>query len=121
MLRKHIIPPLLGVLVCILLIVMFGKTPVAALQSLFADSFTSAYYFGNMLNTAAFFMIAGTGSALAIKSGNMNLGGEGQVYLGGYIGCLVLVRSKKSVVVAVVRVHALAGFLAPLRDLGDLL
>ncbi len=93
MLRKHIIPPLLGVLVCILLIVMFGKTPVAALQSLFADSFTSAYYFGNMLNTAAFFMIAGTGSALAIKSGNMNLGGEGQVYLGGYIGCLVLVRS----------------------------
>ncbi|MBR1912476.1 MAG: ABC transporter permease, partial [Treponema sp.] len=34
--------------------------------------------------------IAGTGSAIAIRSGNMNLGGEGQVYIGGFTGCIIL-------------------------------
>ncbi len=80
----------LALAACCLLIILFGKTPVVALQSLFFGSFTSTYYFGSMLNTACFFMLAGTGAAISIKSGNMNLGGEGQVYLGGFISCLIL-------------------------------
>ncbi len=85
-----LISPAAGIAVCVALILCFAKTPAAALRSLFADSFTSAYYFGTMLNTAAFFMLAGCGSALAIKGGVMNLGGEGQVYAGGFVGCAVL-------------------------------
>ncbi len=87
---KNIYAPLLGIAACILLILGFAKEPLSALASLFTDTFTSAYYFGNMLNTAALLMVAGTGAAIAIQGGNMNLGGEGQVYLGGYIGCAVL-------------------------------
>ena len=85
-----LISPALGLAVCVALILCFARTPAAALRSLFAGSFTSAYYFGTMLNTAAFFMLAGCGSALAITGGVMNLGGEGQVYAGGFVGCLVL-------------------------------
>lgn len=81
---------LLALTACCALIVIFGKTPLAALQSLFLGSFTSAYNFGSMLSTASFLMLAGTGSAISIKSGNMNLGGEGQVYLGGFTACLAL-------------------------------
>lgn len=85
-----LISPAAGIAVCVALILCCAKTPAAALRSLFADSFTSAYYFGTMLNTAAFFMLAGCGSALAITGGVMNLGGEGQVYAGGFVGCIVL-------------------------------
>ena len=87
---KNIYAPLAGIAASVLLILGFAQHPAAALASLFTDTFTSAYYFGNMLNTAAFFMIAGTGAALAIQGGNMNLGGEGQVYIGGFAGCTVL-------------------------------
>lgn len=82
--------PLAGLAVCIAIIVFCGQQPKAALASLFAGTFTSAYYFGSMLNTAAFLMTAGCGAALAMKSGNMNLGGEGQVYVGGYVAALIL-------------------------------
>ena len=34
-------------------------------------------------------MIAGSGAAISIKSGDFNLGGEGQIYLGGFV-CAVL-------------------------------
>ncbi len=81
---------LLALAACCALILIFGRTPAAALQSLFFGSFTSAYNFGSMLSTASFLMLAGTGSAISIKSGNMNLGGEGQVYTGGFTACLVL-------------------------------
>lgn len=48
------------------------------------------FYAGNALNLASLFMIAGTGAAFSIKSGNLNFGGEGQVYLGGFTGALIL-------------------------------
>lgn len=85
-----LISPALGIAVCVALILGFAAHPLSALRSLFTDTFTSAYYFGNMLNTAAFLMLAGAGSALSIKGGNMNLGGEGQVYAGGFVGCMLL-------------------------------
>ena len=85
-----VVSPLAGVAVCVAIIMLCGAHPKVALSSLFTGTFTSAYYFGTMLNTAAFLMTAGCGAALAIKSGNMNLGGEGQVYAGGFVAALVL-------------------------------
>mgnify|MGYP002625657763 CR=1 FL=1 len=103
-LLRQLTSPLLGILVCILLLATFAAEPAQALASFFSDTFSSAYYFGSMLNTAAFLMIAGSGSALAIKSGNMNLGGEGQVYLGGFAGCLVLNAAKATNVAPIVAI-----------------
>lgn len=48
------------------------------------------YYLGSALNLSALYMIAGSGAALSIKSGELNLGGEGQIYLGGFISALLL-------------------------------
>ena len=47
------------------------------------------YYVGSALNLSALYMIAGSGAAISIKSGDFNLGGEGQIYLGGFV-CAVL-------------------------------
>lgn len=85
-----IFSPAIGFAVCILLIFIFSKKPLDSLSLFFTGTFTSRYYFGSMLNTAGFLMTAGLGASIALKSGNMNLGGEGQIYLGGYISALIL-------------------------------
>ena len=51
----------------------------------------NVYLLGTILNMATILMTAGCGSFLSVKGGNFNLGGEGQVYAGGFIGALSLV------------------------------
>lgn len=50
----------------------------------------TVYDLGNWLNTASFYMVAGTGTAISIKSGHFNLGGEGQIYAGGFTAAVIL-------------------------------
>ncbi|MBP5174826.1 MAG: ABC transporter permease [Treponema sp.] len=85
-----LLPFIFGTAICILIVILFASRPAESLRILFTGNFTSTYYFGSMLNTASFLMIAGAGAAFSIRGGNMNLSGEGQVYLGGFIAGLVL-------------------------------
>lgn len=48
------------------------------------------YFFGNMLNYASLLMIASSGAAFALRNGQVNLGGEGQIYLGGFAGAIFI-------------------------------
>lgn len=48
------------------------------------------YYFGSALNISTLYMIAGTGAAVSLKAGEYNLGGEGQIYLGGFSAAILL-------------------------------
>jgi len=50
----------------------------------------NVYLFGTILNMATILMTAGCGSFLSVKSGNFNLGGEGQVYAGGFVAAVSL-------------------------------
>lgn len=54
----------------------------------------NAFYFGQALNLSSLYMIAGTGAAFSIKSGNLNFGGEGQIYLGGFICAIFLSKAQ---------------------------
>lgn len=54
----------------------------------------NTFYFGQALNLASLYMIAGTGAAFSIKSGNLNFGGEGQIYLGGFICAIFLSKAQ---------------------------
>ena len=51
------------------------------------------YYLGSALNLSSLYMIAGTGALISIKSGDFNLGGEGQIYLGGFVSAVILAYS----------------------------
>lgn len=82
---SYFVSPLIGFFVCLVIIFFFAKNPQEAVASFFLETFSNKYYFGSMLNTATFLMIAGVGQCIALRSGNMNLGGEGQIYVGGYI------------------------------------
>lgn len=91
---RFTLAPLCGIIFSIILIAIFASNSAEAFSSFFSGAFTSKYYFGNMLNCAGFLMLAGTGAAISIVSGNMNLGGEGQIYFGGFIGGLILTTAK---------------------------
>lgn len=56
----------------------------------FTGTFSSPYYLGTMLNSAGILMIGGCGAIFALLAGKMNLGGEGQIYTGGFITALLL-------------------------------
>ena len=58
--------------------------------SFFLTTLTTPYYLGSMLNTATLFVIASLGAIFCTKSGELNLGGEGQIYLGGFITAILL-------------------------------
>ncbi len=48
------------------------------------------YSIGIILALSALYMTAGTGNAICLKSGKFNLGGEGQIYAGGFVCAVIL-------------------------------
>ena len=123
---KSFIAPLVGLSVCMLIIITCGKKPVESISLLFTGTFTSKYYFGLMLNTASMLMISGCGALIAIKGGSMNLGGEGQIYVGGLIAGLVLSSNMNvhpaiqfclALVLCILAGACLTGFSALLKEL----
>ena len=48
------------------------------------------YSIGIILALSALYMTAGTGNAICLKSGKFNLGGEGQIYAGGFVCAIIL-------------------------------
>lgn len=47
-------------------------------------------FIGNIINYTALFITAAAGSSISLKCGDLNLGGEGQIYLGGFLSAIVL-------------------------------
>ena len=50
----------------------------------------NVFYAGSALNLSALYMTAGIGAAVSLKSGEINLGGEAQVYAGGFLAAVIL-------------------------------
>ena len=61
----------------------------------------NVYYLGSALNLSSLYMIAGTGALISIKSGDYNLGGEGQIYLGGFVSAVILAYSGLPAAIAI--------------------
>jgi ABC-type uncharacterized transport system permease subunit len=66
-----------------LLIYSLGSSPIEAYQALFTGSFGTTYDFANSLNRAAPLILVGLGVAVAFRGGVFNIGGEGQIMMGG--------------------------------------
>jgi riboflavin transport system permease protein len=79
-----------GLATIALILAFASNDPASALVSFFERPFSSRWYVGNMLDLASLLMIAGTGSALAIKGGTFNLGGESQLYASALVTALLL-------------------------------
>jgi riboflavin transport system permease protein len=74
----------ISILTVFLLIFILSGTPLKTIYFFFIGPFRNLYSFGNLLNAAVPMIFGALGIIIAMKAGNLNLGGEGQVYLGAF-------------------------------------
>lgn len=66
-----------------------GSDPFAAYKALIAESFLDYYGVSNTLVKTCPILLAGLAVIVPLRTGLYNVGGEGQIYLGGLFGTLV--------------------------------
>ncbi|GAB1539075.1 ABC transporter permease [Scytonema sp. NUACC21] len=88
-----ILSPLLAIamalLVGALLISIAGANPIAAYTALFQESLSTYFGFGNTLTKMAPLLLTSLGVLVALRAGQFNIGGEGQISLGALGSSLV--------------------------------
>jgi simple sugar transport system permease protein len=72
-----------ALVITVILIACNARNPALALKAFFAGPWSSAWFTGNTLDYIGLLLTASLGAAVAIRGGVFNLGGEGQIYLGG--------------------------------------
>lgn len=95
-----------------LLIGLAAPDPGEALSAFFLTPFSSPWFLGNMLDRAALLMTAAAGITVAFRAGTFNLGGEGQIYLGGLAAAAVLLSPAISIGPAALAAAAIAAVAA---------
>ncbi|NJK63100.1 MAG: ABC transporter permease [Synechococcaceae cyanobacterium SM2_3_1] len=82
-----LVAPSLAILAALLagagLILLAGANPLVAYQALVQESLANYYGFANTLTRTAPLLLTSLGVVVALRAGQINLGGEGQIYLGG--------------------------------------
>ncbi|MCL2184604.1 MAG: ABC transporter permease [Treponema sp.] len=87
--------PLIGILSLILLVFFLSDTPLKTLYFFFIGPFTNLFSFGNMLNACVPLIFGALAVIIAMKAGNLNLGGEGQIYLSAFITLITALHLSK--------------------------
>ncbi|MCL2443039.1 MAG: ABC transporter permease [Treponema sp.] len=86
---RVVLVPVIGILVIVFLIFLLSDTPLRAIYFFFLGPFRNLFSFGNMLNAAIPLIFGALGIIIAMKAGNLNLGGEGQIYFGAFVTTVV--------------------------------
>jgi len=84
-----LIPPF-SILLLTLLTLWIGSAGAEGFRAFFVSPVSNPLLLGKMLNRSFLLMLPGLGILLAFGSGVYNLGGEGQIYLGGMISLMVM-------------------------------
>uniref|UniRef100_A0A7C3IKF1 ABC transporter permease n=1 Tax=Gracilinema caldarium TaxID=215591 RepID=A0A7C3IKF1_9SPIR len=79
-----------GMLLICLLILFTSDNPADTLRSFFLGPWSSPWFIGNTLDMVALLLVSALGVAVAFRGGTFNLGGEGQIYIGGLGATVVL-------------------------------
>jgi simple sugar transport system permease protein len=80
----------LTALLSVLLISANSPAPLRTIGAFFAGPWSSPWFLGNTLDSIGLLLTASLASAIAFRGGTFNLGGEGQIYLGGLAASAVL-------------------------------
>ncbi|MBD2489486.1 ABC transporter permease [Aulosira sp. FACHB-615] len=88
-----ILSPLIAItsalMVGAILIIFAGANPIAAYTALFQESLANYFGFGNTLTKMTPLLFTSLGVLVALKAGQFNIGGEGQIYLGALGSALI--------------------------------
>jgi simple sugar transport system permease protein len=122
-----------GFLVAICIIFINSKNPIKTTIDFFTGPFSSPYYFGTWLNNTTLLATAALGIFISTLGGNMNLGGEGQIYVGGFITAFLFLKLPSmplflslgitliSCLVITGLMSAISGFLKVYRGINEIL
>jgi len=80
----------LALVLTVILILFDSPAPGKTLGLFFWGPWSSPWFLGNTLDGMALLLTASLGAAIAFRGGTFNLGGEGQIYLGGLASSVVL-------------------------------
>ncbi|MEO0985040.1 MAG: ABC transporter permease [Cyanobacteria bacterium J06639_14] len=72
-----------------LLMLFAGASPIAAYGALFRQALTTYFGFADTLTKTTPLLLVSLGVLVALRAGQFNLGGEGQIYMGG-LGSLLI-------------------------------
>jgi ABC-type uncharacterized transport system permease subunit len=88
-----IISPLIAIISALLvgaiLILIAGANPITAYTALGQESLSTYFGFGNTLTKMTPLLFTSLGVLIALKAGQYNIGGEGQIYLGALGSTLI--------------------------------
>ncbi|MBH8553274.1 ABC transporter permease [Nostocaceae cyanobacterium CENA357] len=88
-----ILSPLIAIasalIVGAILILVAGANPIAAYTALFQESLSTYFGFGNTLTKMTPLLFTSLGVLVALRAGQFNIGGEGQIYLGALGSTLI--------------------------------
>jgi len=82
-----------AVLMTVILILANSPYPGKTIRAFFIGPWSSPWFLGNTLDGIALLLTASLGAAISFRGGTFNLGAEGQIYLGGLAGSVVLLSS----------------------------
>jgi len=110
--------PAIGVLFLILLVFLLSPSPFETLFYFFIGPFGSLFNFGNMLNASVPLILGALAVIIAMKAGNLNLGGEGQIYFSAFVTLIVALPLSKlgvlGIIISLIAGSLCAGALAAL-------
>jgi simple sugar transport system permease protein len=101
---KSYASPLLGAIVAfgaaiiLISILIFSNStnPARTIRAFFIGPWSSPWFLGNTLDGIALLLTASLGAAFAFRGGTFNLGGEGQIYLGGLAASMLMLAGQGS-------------------------
>ena len=70
------------------IIVMIQNPSINNLLNFFIMPFSSTYFIGYFLDKFSLLLFACVGCFISLSTNNVNLGGQGQIYLGGFFYCI---------------------------------
>ncbi len=79
----------IGVAVAVGLLVVGSRDPAQSLRAYFVSPFSNRFFFGNMLSSSGYLLVAAIGIIVAFRAGLYNLGGDGQIYVGALVATYV--------------------------------
>jgi simple sugar transport system permease protein len=110
-----ILSPLIAIasalIVGAILIIFAGANPITAYTALFQESLSTYFGFGNTLTKMTPLLFTSLGVLVALKAGQFNIGGEGQIYLGALGSTLIGLYVQGLPAIIHIPLALLAGFL----------
>ena len=81
-------------LLTVILILFGSPSPAKTIILFFLGPWSSPWFLGNTLDGIALLLTASLGAAFSFRGGTFNLGGEGQIYIGGLTASVILLAGR---------------------------